>query len=194
MFHTPFDGERSCRFIPLFFCLFVLGCEQDEIRRYKVAKERPPEAKARLLGVILPQKDKTWFFKLSGPIQSVSEQEKNFDQFMRSVRPTQKADEELTWTLPEGWRRDPQPRPQRYATIVIGAGEKPLELAVNSFPGDVGGLLANVNRWRGQIGLKPISDAELKQDTKEIKVDNAAGTRVDIAGPGGKPGRGPMMK
>jgi hypothetical protein len=30
------------------------------------------------------------------------------------------------------------------------------EVTVSAFPGDTGGLLANLNRWRGQIGLEPV--------------------------------------
>ncbi|UPT73757.1 MAG: hypothetical protein M0D55_18210 [Elusimicrobiota bacterium] len=32
---------------------------------------------------------------------------------------------------------------------------------MTAFPGDVGGELANVNRWRGQIGLPPLEEAGL---------------------------------
>ena len=31
-----------------------------------------------------------------------------------------------------------------------------LDISVTTFPGDVGGLLANVNRWVGQIELSPV--------------------------------------
>ena len=50
----------------------------------------------------------------------------------------------------------------RYATLAItGADGAKGELAVTHFPGDVGGDLANVNRWRQQIGLEPIDEAAL---------------------------------
>ena len=35
-----------------------------------------------------------------------------------------------------------------------GAGD----LSITAFPGDVGGNLANVNRWRGQLQLPPVAD------------------------------------
>ena len=51
----------------------------------------------------------------------------------------------------------------RVATFEAGEGEGMLEVAVSQFPGDVGGLLANVNRWRSQIGLEPTSEAALAE-------------------------------
>lgn len=48
----------------------------------------------------------------------------------------------------------------RLATLVFESQSGPVEVAVTRFPGDVGGVLANVNRWRQQAGLTPVEDAE----------------------------------
>src|SRR5688572_3030443 len=64
--------------------------------------------------------------------------------------------EGISWELPEGWKLDDKPAPMRFATILIPAEPKPLQLTVSKFPGDVGGTLANINRWRGQIALPPV--------------------------------------
>ena len=42
------------------------------------------------------------------------------------------------------------------------------EIAVTVFPGNVGGLTANVNRWRGQIGLAPLAPAELEANLDHL--------------------------
>lgn len=67
----------------------------------------------------------------------------------------------LAWTLPEGWRVSPEARSMRYATLLAGEGEATLEVAVSRLMGDSGGRLANLNRWRGQLGLPPVGEAEL---------------------------------
>jgi hypothetical protein len=36
-------------------------------------------------------------------------------------------------------------------------------------PGPAGGELANVNRWRGQIGLTPLDEAALAKARKSVK-------------------------
>ena len=72
------------------------------------------------------------------------------------------ADGLLTWKIPAGWTQQANAGTMRYATLTATtpAGER-AELAVTRFPGDVGGDLDNVNRWRDQIGLPAIRSAEL---------------------------------
>jgi len=65
----------------------------------------------------------------------------------------------FAWTLPDGWRRAPD-KPMRAVTFYAGPGET-LECYIAVFPGDTGGLLANVNRWRGQLDLPPLAEADI---------------------------------
>ena len=39
----------------------------------------------------------------------------------------------------------------------MGSNNQDVDISVTTFPGDVGGELMNINRWRQQIGLSPIS-------------------------------------
>ena len=54
---------------------------------------------------------------------------------------------------------------------------KGAEVVVSAFPGDVGGLLPNINRWRGQIGLGPIAPDEVAGMTSNL---DFAGMRVTV--------------
>jgi hypothetical protein len=65
----------------------------------------------------------------------------------------------VSWILPEGWSIDPKPVSMRFVTVVKSSGDAP-EVAVTRFPGDVGGLPLNINRWLGQVGLPSVSPAE----------------------------------
>jgi hypothetical protein len=97
----------------------------------------------------------------------------------------------MEWRLPEGWQpvADSKAAPGRYATLRIESKDKPsLDLHVDKFPGAVGGLLANVNRWRGQVGLAPIEDNELDKDTRKENFNGNPVTVVRLVGPGGKAG------
>jgi hypothetical protein len=67
--------------------------------------------------------------------------------------------DDFVWTLPEGWRRGPD-KPMRAATFYAGPGET-LECYIAVFPGEAGGVLANVNRWRGQLDLPPLSESDV---------------------------------
>ena len=93
--------------------------------------------------------------------------------------PVQAADTpSLRWRAPAGWQTKPGSAMRKGSYAVGGDAE----VAVTAFPGDVGGVLANVNRWRGQVGLAPISDAELSQAALPIDVNGLHFVVIDAAG------------
>lgn len=176
--------------------LALAGCEEEGVRRYAAPKAEAPE-KVSLIGVIYPHGDMTWFFKLMGPESAVAAQADAVSDFMHSVRFTDNADKPIEWKLPEGWQpvADAKAPTSRVATLRVEAKNRPsLDLHIDKFPGAVGGLLANVNRWRGQVGLPPIGDDELDKVTQKEKFNGDDVTVVKMTGPGGKPSGGaPFM-
>lgn len=189
-------STRLSLFLTVGIALAMLaGCRDDEeIRHYQVAKpdtsQNTKADKVRLLGAIFPQPDRTWFFKMTGPIQEVQEHEAEFRQFIDSVRFNKDPEQPVKWTVPEGWRHEPG-KGFRYATFLIGPKEKAFELIVSPLEGQAGSILANVNRWRGQIGLKPIGEVALAKVTQPLKVEGGPATLVDMKGPGST---APMMR
>ena len=68
---------------------------------------------------------------------------------------------DLVWSAPAAWKPKAVSSMRR-GSFEVGEGTGPLaDLAITVFPGDVGGDLANVNRWRGQLDLPPIAEADL---------------------------------
>lgn len=158
------------------------GCSKPEpIRHYRVPK--PPH---RMLAAMLPQGSEAWFFKVSGPRQEVGSQREAFEKFLKSVRLESGSGAKPTWELPAGWKETPGTG-ERQSTIQIPAGEKPLELTVVRLPVPERSLddykLENVNRWRLQIRLGPLTARQLKDESREIQA--ASGntiTYVDLVG------------
>lgn len=72
----------------------------------------------------------------------------------------------LRWTLPKGWS-ETQGGSMRYASFKIPV-EGTVDASVVVLPGPAGGELANVNRWRGQIGLEPLDEAALAAARKTV--------------------------
>jgi hypothetical protein len=62
------------------------------------------------------------------------------------------------WTAAEGWEEQPASGFRKGSFLVRGADGKKADVSVISFPEAAGGLLANVNRWRDQLKLAPITD------------------------------------
>jgi hypothetical protein len=66
----------------------------------------------------------------------------------------------LHWTAPAGWT-EKKGSGMRASTLTPPPAAGKAEVTVIALPGDVGGELANVNRWRGQLALPPITEAAL---------------------------------
>ncbi len=75
------------------------------------------------------------------------------------------------WTKPPSWKEAP-PAQMRVASFSFASksGEK-ADISVVRLAGDGGGLLANVNRWRGQIGLGPVTQQELENTAERLTID-----------------------
>ena len=71
----------------------------------------------------------------------------------------------LRWTLPMGWKELPGGG-MRLATLVPPQEAGKSEVSIVVLSGDSGGELANVNRWRGQVGLPPIDEDRLPETRK----------------------------
>lgn len=54
------------------------------------------------------------------------------------------------------------------------------EITLTNFPGDVGGRLANVNRWRQQLGLGPINEEALAEIVVESTIQGDPAWSVQI--------------
>lgn len=171
----------------------MLGCGRTEqVQTYTVPKEpkvvavadtpeaKPGEPTDRMLAAILPAGGQAWFFKAVGPIADIGKHEKEIKEFFTTL--TLAADGRANWKLPAGWKEEAGNQ-MRVATIVIPA-DKRLELTVNtaSWPGTEESMLANVNRWRGQLQLPPIAAKQLPEVSHEAKAGGRSITIVDMRG------------
>ena len=115
--------------------LAALGC-QDEIRSYQVPKPEPiaeapsaGKAPVRMIVAMVPHGERTWFFKLTGPAETVAQQQEAFDKYVQSVHFTDQAGKPFETKVPEGWRASDTGKAnamvQRYATFHMGPRTKP---------------------------------------------------------------------
>lgn len=87
------------------------------------------------------------------------------------------------WTVPKDWQAGKPSTVRRGSWIVNGPDGQAADVAVTAFPGDVGGEIANINRWRAQIGLSPIKDTEVDSVTTKIVFGTMTATLVDFTNP-----------
>ena len=72
--------------------------------------------------------------------------------------------------------------------VIAGAGGAQAAVNVSSLAGDGGGLLPNVNRWRGQLGLAPVTEADLA-NLPTIDASGGKATLIDISGTDARTGK-----
>ncbi|MDB6023012.1 MAG: hypothetical protein JWQ04_2869 [Pedosphaera sp.] len=92
------------------------------------------------------------------------------------------------WEIPAGWKEVP-PTQMLLAKFVISSKDGEADVTVSSFPGNVGGPLPNINRWRGQIGLAPVSAGELDKAFTPLDVTGGKAMLVDVNGKNPRTGK-----
>ena len=93
------------------------------------------------------------------------------------------------WTVPADWQEGKASSMRRATFLAKGADGQTAEIVVSVFPGDVGGLLANINRWRGQIGLGPVAPDEISGITSDLVIGGTKATVVDFKADTAAPGK-----
>ena len=94
------------------------------------------------------------------------------------------------WKVPAGWR-ETAPSTMALARFLIGEEGK-AELTVTVLPGPAGGIAANVNRWRGQLGLAGWDEAELASQLQPLDGAGAGAMLVEMTGTDARGGGEPM--
>jgi len=174
----------------------LAGCSQSEpIRHYQAPKlasvsstpsntqaHAPLNANAaqRMLAAIIPHSGQAWYLKVTGTPEAIEEHAAAFRELLKSIRFEQGQPQ---WQLPDGWTQQPASG-MRFATLLLGQGDKALELSVIPLPTSEGdqteNTLANVNRWRAQLGLPAITAEQLPDSTETFELEGTTATMVDL--------------
>ena len=86
------------------------------------------------------------------------------------------------WQVPSGWKAA-GPKPMRLASFDIPDAAGNGDVSISKLSGNGGGLLANVNRWRGQVGLAPLEAGALATNSKAVATAGGdSGTWVELVG------------
>ncbi len=93
--------------------------------------------------------------------------------------PTRPSAGRIGYEVPESWI-ERAPTPTRYADFQVG-GDPRAECYLTLLPGDAGGLAANVNRWRAQMGQGSLTDEEIRLLPKRPILGREA-TLVELSG------------
>ena len=161
--------------------------------------------KARIVTAMFNYGGQRWFFKLQGSPEAVEPQVAAFKQFLATVKfedapavhppapeppptptppsaPAAPAAPEAAVATPAGWtQQTPGPMQVAKFTVPEKDGAK-ADVTVSVFPSDTGGTLANINRWRGQVGLPATDEAGLATCTTPLDAALPGAILADLKG------------
>ena len=86
---------------------------------------------------------------------------------------------EIKFTVPKEWKNTP-PGTLQIHRFIVGDPKDPVEISISSAGGD---LVANVNRWRAQVGLGDADRQELTSALTNTKVFGMEAYQIEIVGP-----------
>ncbi len=160
-------ASRSLTPLVLSAALLLVACRRGEITTYRIPKEKDAAMPAAIADNSAPAPAAT-------PAAGGN---------MAQTPVATASGSGLTWTAPASWKVKPGSA-MRKGSYAVGEGDAVADLSITAFPGDVGGETANVNRWRGQVSLAPLPDAEASAAVTRINANGLAIGVVDFAGTG----------
>lgn len=149
--------------------LLLAACGEEKVTTYEVPKEKDPE-----MPVAAPDAGSQ---PAAAPGATMAD----------TAVPTASG-EALTWQAPAAWTPKPASAMRKGSYSVPGDGGES-DLSITAFPGDVGGELQNVNRWRGQIGLAPLASGELETSLHRVEANGLKIAIVELESKGDPAGK-----
>lgn len=197
-------ATRAALGLGLLACL-TIGCEEPSIRETVVPRERsgldgpefqlsnnrpaapsagapraggamaPLSAGDRLLIAMIDRPENTYFLRIQAAPTAIDTVRTDFDKILQSLT---FSGGRVAWTLPEGWTESEGGAMFRLATLRSPSG---VEVFVTSLTAGQD-VLANVNRWQGQLNLPtlgpndPLPIERIKVGDQEVILYDAAST------------------
>jgi hypothetical protein len=186
----------------------TIGSAQGKL--YDVSGDK---ATGHIVVAVLDKDGMSWYFKMTGTDAGVREQKPAFLDFLKSVSfeaaPAAAANPHGTMPMmgmgagttptdapvtpaasgapvPAGWKEVAPTQFLLAKYVIQGSGDAKAEASVSTAGG---GTLANVNRWRGQLGLAQLSEEDFSKQAQSIDVGGMKGTMVQMEGTDGRTGK-----
>ncbi|HET7626498.1 MAG TPA: hypothetical protein VFM25_14675, partial [Verrucomicrobiae bacterium] len=184
-----------------------IGSEQGKLFDIASTEKINGKERGRMLIAMITRGGTSWFFKMTGEASFVSAEKPVFLQFLKSVSfeaaepmnietasaqaastPVE-VSEKNSAEIPADWKEVPPGEFLIAKYMISGADGAEAQVNVSVLAGEGGGLLANANRWRRQLGLKEVDETELAQQMTTMNVGDNKAIFLDMTGVDAKTGK-----
>jgi len=86
----------------------------------------------------------------------------------------------VQWVKPDGWSEQPISEMRLGSFKVDGPDGTSADISVVAFPGEAGGLVSNINRWRAQLELPALEEKQLPETIQQKEIQGAPAFFVDL--------------
>lgn len=142
-----------------------VGCEKAQPTVYRIPKEE------RSVNITIPSEQ-------NAPPPTADSAKM---QVLPGMQEAANSAPEISYDVPEGWE-ELEPSGIRKANFTIHSDNGSAEVTILTFPGDVGGTLANINRWRDQIGLDPATSENVNEFSNPCEIAKHKALYVRLEG------------
>ena len=153
--------------------LLAAGCHRDEVKTYRVAKDQEQSPSQTVPA--LPTDS-------SNPSLPPGHPDISSAPVTSPLATSRAGLPQLTWQTPDGWMEVAAGEMRVASFKIQGQNGKQADVSVIPLPGLAGSDDANVNRWRGQVGLPPVSPEELKKSAESVEAGGQPAQLYDVAG------------
>jgi hypothetical protein len=172
-------ANKAIRSLLLLVPLLVLaaGCHREQVQVYQVSQDQDQSSQPAVASTT----NSTDSGLPPGHPDISSPDNSSMQSMPAGMVPPDTSAGPLTWTTPAGWSQVP-PSEMRVASFKIsGTDGKQADVSVIPLGGMAGGDFANVNRWRGQVGLPPATDDELQSSAENVQAGGQPAALYDLA-------------
>lgn len=153
--------------------LFLAGCGREDVQVYTVSKEASSDSQQMQMPPGHPEVGSGMGGMMGGAMGA-------------APKPG------ITFKAPANWTQQ-APGAMRAASFTIrGNGGKEADLSVVPLGGMAGGVVANVNRWRGLVGLDALSEEQVAKSAEKVEIAGQPAELYDFSGT--NPGSGDPMR
>jgi hypothetical protein len=171
---SPFRDSRGALLVLI---LLLSGCRKAEVGFNRVPKEKDADfsASASAAGAAVPASAP---HPADTPIPAPTAAPGGA---MNGTPVAVAAGPGLVWIASVSWQPKPLGTMRKGSFAIVGEAGATADLSITAFPGAVGGELANINRWRGQLALLPIEESDLAGSVTRLNQNGLVITLVDLA-------------